>query len=218
MRKRFIIGLSLLLLFTTYKPQKLFLGTKFNIKEITIENNFILKDSEIKKILAPIYGKNLFFLKNSNLKKILKANDFIDSFRVKKIYPNKVKIKIFEKKPIAILQYKKEKFFISEKIDLINFVELNEYNNLPIIFGNKKNFKDFYFNLKKINFPIESIKTFYLYESNRWDLKTYQNKLIKLPEKNYLKSLENFINSNKKNNFEKYKVFDYRLNGQLILK
>jgi cell division protein FtsQ len=218
MRKRFIIGLSLLLLFTTYKPQKLFLGTKFNIKEITIENNFILKDSEIKKILAPIYGKNLFFLKNSNLKKILKANDFIDSFRVKKIYPNKVKIKIFEKKPIAILQYKKEKFFISEKIDLINFVELNEYNNLPIIFGNKENFKDFYFNLKKINFPIESIKTFYLYESNRWDLKTYQNKLIKLPEKNYLKSLENFINSNKKNNFEKYKVFDYRLNGQLILK
>jgi hypothetical protein len=116
------------------------------------------------------------------------------------------------------LQYKKEKFFISEKIDLINFVELNEYNNLPIIFGNKENFKDFYFNLKKINFPIESIKTFYLYESNRWDLKTYQNKLIKLPEKNYLKSLENFINSNKKNNFEKYKVFDYRLNGQLILK
>jgi cell division protein FtsQ len=218
MRKRFIIGLSLLLLFTTYKPQKLFLGTKFNIKEITIENNFILKDSEIKKILAPIYGKNLFFLKNSNLKKILKANDFIDSFKVKKIYPNKVKIKIFEKKPIAILQYKKEKFFISEKIDLINFVELNEYNNLPIIFGNKENFKDFYFNLKKINFPIESIKTFYLYESNRWDLKTYQNKLIKLPEKNYLKSLENFINSNKKNNFEKYKVFDYRLNGQLILK
>ena len=218
MRKRFIIGLSLLLLFTTYKPQKLFLGTKFNIKEITIENNFILKDSEIKKILAPIYGKNLFFLKNSNLKKILKANDFIDSFRVKKIYPNKVKIKIFEKKPIAILQYKKEKFFISEKIDLINFVELNEYNNLPIIFGNKENFKDFYFNLKKINFPIESIKIFYLYESNRWDLKTYQDKLIKLPEKNYLKSLENFINSNKKNNFEKYKVFDYRLNGQLILK
>ena len=218
MRKRFIIGLSLLLLFTTYKPQKLFLGTKFKIKEITIENNFILKDSEIKKILAPIYGKNLFFLKNSNIKKILKANDFIDSFEVKKIYPNKVKIKIFEKKPIAILQYKKEKFFINEKIDLINFVELNEYNNLPIIFGNKENFKDFYFNLKKINFPIESIKTFYLYESNRWDLKTYQNKLIKLPEKNYLKSLENFINSNKKNNFEKYKVFDYRLNGQLILK
>ena len=218
MRKRFIIGLSLLLLFTTYKPQKLFLGTKFKIKEITIENNFILKDPEIKKILAPIYGKNLFFLKNSNIKKILKANDFIDSFEVKKIYPNKVKIKIFEKKPIAILQYKKEKFFINEKIDLINFVELNEYNNLPIIFGNKENFKDFYFNLKKINFPIESIKTFYLYESNRWDLKTYQNKLIKLPEKNYLKSLENFINSNKKNNFEKYKVFDYRLNGQLILK
>ena len=57
-----------------------------------------------------------------------------------------------------------------------------------------------------------------MYESNRWDLETYNNKLVKLPIKNYLESLENFKNLSKENNFEKYQVFDYRINDQLILK
>ena len=218
MKKRFVIGITLLLLFTTYKPQKLFFNKIFNIEEIKIENNFILKDKEIKKELISIYETNLFFLKNSEIAKILKKNSFIDSFEIKKIYPNNLKIKIFEKKPIAILQYKKEKFYINHKIDLIHYSDLDEYKNLPIVFGNKESFKTFYNNMKKINFPFNYIKRFYLYESNRWDLETYNNKLVKLPIKDYTESLKNFINFSEEKNFEKYKVFDYRINDQLILK
>ena len=33
------------------------------------------------------------------------------------------------------------------------------YKNLPIVFGDKDNFKVFYFKLNKIKFPIETIKT-----------------------------------------------------------
>ena len=43
-------------------------------------------------------------------------------------------------------------------------------------------------------------------------------KILKLPEKNYKKSLTNFMSIKDKTNFEKYKIFDYRLNNQLILK
>ena len=53
-------------------------------------------------------------------------------------------------------------------------------------------------NLKKINFPLELIKKYYFYESKRWDLETYEKKVIKLPTKNYIKSLENFMNLRKK--------------------
>ena len=49
--KTIIIALALLLLLSTYKPQKLFSINKFNIKEIKIENNFILKKRILKKIL-----------------------------------------------------------------------------------------------------------------------------------------------------------------------
>ena len=42
--------------------------------------------------------------------KNIKEKSFIESFEIKKIYPNKLKIKIFEKKPIAIYNIKKKNF------------------------------------------------------------------------------------------------------------
>ena len=116
------------------------------------------------------------------------------------------------------MQYKKNKFYISENINLINFIVLENYRNLPIVFGKKEDFKDLFLNLKKMNFPLDLIKKYYFYESNRWDLEIYQKKIIKLPNKNYTQSLEKFINFKKENNLDKYEVFDYRINNQLILK
>ena len=218
MRKRLVIALTLLFLFTSYKPQKLSLSPQFHVKEIIIENNFILQDEEIKKDLTYLFNESLFFLDTSIIKKILVEKSFIESFEIKKIYPNKLNIKIFEKQPIAILHYKKEKFYISKNGELIKYLYLENYNNLPTVFGNKENFNRIYNELKLIKFPIEQIKKFYSFESKRWDLLTNKDQTIKLPTKNYIKSLENFMNLKKKNNFDKYKVFDYRINNQLILK
>ena len=218
MKKRLIIALVLLLLFSTYKPQKLFLNNKFNIKEIKIENNFIIKDVDIKRNLAFLYDVNLIFLNFTDIEKKLKKNDFIENFEIKKIYPNKLKIKIYEAKPLAILQNKKKKFYISKNITLINYLDLENYRNLPIVFGDKENFTILYTNLVKIKFPLEIIKKYYLYESKRWDLEIYQKKIVKLPIENYIKSLENFMNLQQENSFKKYKVFDYRINNQLILR
>ena len=113
---------------------------------------------------------------------------------------------------------KKEKFYLDESINQIRFKELKDYNNLPYVFGNKKEFKIFYNNLKKINFPLEIVKKFSLYDSNRWDLETIDKKIVKLPNKNYTQSLENFLKIKDKKRFKNYKVFDYRLEKQLILK
>ena len=48
-------------------------------------------------------------------------------------------------------------------------------------------------------------------------LETFDKKIIRLPSKNYIKSLENYLEIKNKSNFKKYKVFDYRINNQLIL-
>lgn len=218
MKKRLLISLALLVLLSTYKPQKLFSTNKFNIEEIKIENNFILKDKNIKKDLVFLYSKKLIFLNNSDIEKILKKNSFIQSFQIKKIYPNVLQIKIFEKKPFAILKHNKKKYYLSEKIDVIDYLDLEQYKKLPIIFGDKKSFETLYNNLKKTNFPFDLIKSCQLYESKRWDIVIYEKKTIKLPVKNYVESLENFLNLRKKVVFDKYEVFDYRLNNQLILK
>ena len=47
---------------------------------------------------------------------------------------------------------------------------------------------------------------------------TKNKKLIKLPVKNYMQSLKNYMMSiNDLENFKKYKTFDYRIKKQLIL-
>ena len=43
-------------------------------------------------------------------------------------------------------------------------------------------------------------------------------KILKLPVKNYSESLKNFMSIKNKTNFENYKIFDYRLNNQLVLR
>ena len=218
MKKRLVIALFLLILFTTFNSQQKFIISHFDLKTIEIENNFLLKDNDIKNLLISFYNKNLVLLNNNEVKNALMQNSLIESFKIKKKYPNTLKVKIFEKKPIAVLFDKKNKFYLSEKIDLIEFKNLPNYQKLPYVLGNKDDFKVFYNNLIKINFPLNVVKKYTLYETDRWDIETKNDQIIKLPSKNYLKSLKNFLILKSKNDFEKYKLFDYRINKQLILR
>ena len=116
------------------------------------------------------------------------------------------------------MQHKKNKFFFTSNGGTANFLDLKEFQNLPVVFGDKKSFDIFYKNLIAINFPINEIKNFYLFDSKRWDLITIKNQTIKLPINDYDKSLLNFLNLKDQANFKKFKTFDYRIKEQLILK
>ena len=110
MKKQILIGILLLILFSTIKLEQNFKITKFNIIEINIENNSLINNVELQKSLKSIYNKNLIFLKNNEIEEVLKQNSLIESFKIKKIYPSTLNIKIFEKKLIAILFQKKKDF------------------------------------------------------------------------------------------------------------
>ena len=218
MKKRTLFVIITFLLLSTITSQIKIKFTDFNLKKIHLENNFLLKEKDIKKLLTPIYNQNLLFLRNAKIKNLLMQNEFIESFNIRKKYPDTLLIKIFEKRFIAILIDKKRRFYVSDKIKLVKFTKLKEYENLPYVFGDEENFRIFYKNLKKINFPLSLIKKYTLYESNRWDIETIDKEIIKLPQKKYNKSLNNYLNLRKKNNFKKHKIYDYRIKGQLILK
>ena len=218
MKKRAIIAISLLLLLTTITSQQTIIITKLKLKQINIENNILVAEDDLKKLLAPIYERNLIFLSYIEIERILMQNSFIESFEIKKIYPNTLKIRIFEKKPIAILVDKKKKYLLSDKIDLIDYQILKINKNLPMVVGKQKDFKILYSNLKNIDFPFDMISKYILFDSGRWDLVTKNKKIIKLPNKRYNRSLKNYVNNNNKRSFKNYKVFDYRIKGQLILK
>ena len=219
MKKRSFIALFLLIILSTYnftlKPNFI---PKLNIEKIKIKNNEIINDDEIKKKLSFLYETNILFTDIDIIEKKLKKIDLIESFKIKKIYPNEIHITIREKKPIAIIQNKKKKKYFTSSGDLIDFIDLKRFENLPLVYGDKESFADIHNNLKNLNFPITKIKKFYLFESKRWDLLTTKNQLIKLPIENYDKSLVNFMRLKDKINFTEYKIFDYRIKDQLILK
>ena len=217
--KKSLIGLIILfILLTTYTPRFNFIiNSNLYIQEIKIENNSIIEADKIKKKLSFLHKENLFLLNIRDIEENLKSETFIESFSIKKIYPNTLKLIIVEKKPIAILHNKKKKFYISDKGHLINFIDIKRYNDLPTVFGNGGNFYSLYKDLQNIQFPLAMIKSFYFFESGRWDLIMHDDKVIKLPITNYLPSLKNFILSKSNNNFNNYKIFDYRIKDQLIL-
>ena len=178
----------------------------------------MLKKKEIKEEFSFLYNQNIFLLNDKTIAQNLSKRSFIESFKIKKIYPDKIKIVVFEKQPIAILQNKKEKHYYTNKNEIIEFLNLREFKNLPIVFSDKKNFKIFYNDLKKIEFPLNIIKSLQFFKSQRWDIVTRKDQTIKLPTSEYKKSLSNFLEIKNKDNFKRYKIFDYRIKDQLILK
>jgi len=218
MKNRPILGIAIFILFSTFISQKKITFNKFKIKEIKIVNNSILEERELDKNFSFLYNKNLIFLGPYDLKKVLDSKNFIKKLEIKKVFPNKLVIKVFEKEPIAILIDGKRKFYLGKKIDLIEYREISKTKNLPIVYGNQKKFEILFFNLIKINFPMEEVQSYYLFKSDRWDITMKNNKIIRLPDTNYNLSLENFLKIKNKKRFNSYKIFDYRLKNQLILK
>jgi cell division septal protein FtsQ len=207
-------------IFSTYNPQKNkeSLSIIFPLKEILIENNIAINLLEFKSDLSFLINTNLFFLNEEKILEIVNKHDFISNIQLKKKYPNTLKILITEKIPVATQIIDKKKFYITKNNEKINFIDLEIYEDLPSIFGKNKNFNIFYNDLKRNNFKINEIKEFYYFDAGRWDIVIANEKVIKFPEKNYSDILPKVNLMLNDSNFSKYKIFDFRIKNQLILK
>ena len=216
---KLLILIFFLVLFSTYSPNNILENKSiiFPIKKIEIQNLRIIESKAIQIELDYLKDSSLLFIQNENLQAILEKNEFVKSFNLKKIYPNTIKIFIDEKIPVAIYFDKKKKFFLFEDGTLATYKNISNLNDLPLVYGQKIKFKSFFLNLKKTQFPLKNVKAFQYFGIGRWDIVLKSNKTIKLPVKNYLKSLENFLIIKNNKNFTKYEIFDYRISDQLIL-
>ena len=85
---------------------------------------------------------------------ILKDNLLIKRVELKKIYPNKLQIKVHEKEPIAIINKKEGRLYLTQTGEEIKFFKNSKLKDLPNIFGKQKNFIKIYSSLKNLQFPI----------------------------------------------------------------
>jgi len=92
MKRSFFWLIIFFIFFTTYTPKFNAISNKLvNIKIIIIEDNLVIKDNEIKQKLNFLYNENLLFLNKQKININLKKLPFVESVRIKKIYPNKIK-------------------------------------------------------------------------------------------------------------------------------
>ena len=223
--QRVVLLLILFTFLSTYSPNEFGLMSERNnaflkIQNIEIENNFLVKTSEIKERLRKIYNKNILFVKRNDVQELLKDINFLKKIEVKKKYPNTVIVKIFETKPVGILFKKKVKYVIDSSSNLITPKNNMDFGQLPSIFGDgaDNNFIYFFNQLENNNFPTKEIKKYYFFQIGRWDLELSNNKTIKFPYNSTDKAIKKSIELMDRDDFENYNIIDLRIDGKIIVK
>jgi|TARA_B100000780_G_scaffold219552_1_gene158638 cell division protein FtsQ len=218
-KNKIIIYLIFLVILSTTSGKFLEQPKKYSLKINKIEVMGLSneKNAEIKNDLNNIFYQNIFLLGKEEIQKIMNKYNIIEEYNIKKIYPSTIKIKVRPTKFLAKISSGRQpivgsngKLIYSESNDEI----------LPYIFGefNSKEFLKFKKNIELSNLNFNEFKTVYFFPSNRWDVLTIDNILIKLPKHNILESLNLAHKIITSAQFKEKNVIDLRIKKHLIIK
>jgi len=185
---------------------------KINVVGLSKNNNLQII-SELNKLLY----ENIFFINKEDINKIISKRNTIEEYNIRKIYPSKLSIKIKPTKFIAKISGNK-KLIVGSNGKLIKSETI--YDSLPYIFGefNSKKFLEFKNHIDRSKFNFKDLRSVFFFPSNRWDILTNDDILIKLPEKNMIKSLSLAHKLIKNGLLESNKIIDLRATKHLVLK
>ena len=189
-----------------------FFKKKFTIDEIQYYNSNIIP-IETNYLL----NKSIFKIDKKIFNNLLQDNPILDSFEIKKIYPNKLNIKFIKSQPIAQIYNKKSNLYLGENKKI--FTDYEKYNSLLIINGkiDVEIISKIIKMIDKSTFNKKEINEIFIFPSNGFDIKLNNNIIFKFPDKLSLKLIERAFYIYTKSNF-KEKIYDFRLSNKLILK
>ena len=184
--------------------------------KISIEGLSNIKNLHILNELNSLFYKNILFLDKKKIHKIMNKYNIIEEYNIKRIYPSTINIKIKPTKYLARTSYDNQ-LLVGANGKLISDKENTEI--LPYIFGefNSKNFLTLKKNIEQSKFTFKEFKTLYFFQSNRWDILTNNDILIKLPLNSTLEALNLAYKIISNNEIEK-KIIDLRVKNHLIIK
>ena len=217
-KNKIIIYVLLLFILSTtngnfLEKQKSYSST---INEINIEGLSITDNSKIYNQLNNLFYKNILLVGKEEISEVIKKYNIIEVYNAKKIYPSTINISI--KPTIFVARLSGNDQLVGANGKLIEDRENNEI--LPYIFGefNSQDFLNFKKNIALSNFTFTKFKTLYFFPSNRWDILTNDDILIKLPQDNISASLKLAYQILTSNDFKNKNLIDLRMNNILIIK
>ena len=189
----------------------------FKIDQINIEG---LSNTDKKKIsneLNNLFYKNILLVDEDEIQKIMGKYNIIEKYNIKKIYPSTININIKPTEFVAKLS-NNDQLLVGSNGKIIK--DKKNIKILPYIFGefNSNEFLILKKNIDQSKFIFTEFKTLYFFPSSRWDILTYDNILIKLPQDNIYKSLNLAYKIINNNNFKNKNLIDLRMNNHLIIK
>ena len=188
----------------------------FKIKIINIYGVDGERENLIYQKLKKLINSNLIFLDKNNIKNDLDSYTFLDNYRVNKKYPSEINIFLKETKVIANTSFSGKNYLLGSNGKFISTNKIDK--NIPNIFGKFDPIKFFQLisKLENNNFNTDKISDYYYFNSQRWDIKTNDGLLIKLPFKDLDKAIKN-ISMVMLGEVEKKKIIDLRVSNQVII-
>ena len=184
---------------------------QINIKGLSSSDN-----SKIFNELNDLPYKNILLVGKEEIQRIMSKYNIIERYNIKKIYPSTINVNIKPTKFVARLSNNYQ--LVGENGKLIEDGENSEL--LPYIFGefNSQDFLNFKKDITKSQFTFKKFKMLYFFPSNRWDILTNDDILIKLPQDNFLQSLNLAYKIINDNDFKNINLIDLRVANHLITK
>jgi cell division protein FtsQ len=213
------IIIYLLLLFILSTTNEKFVENQNNysstINKINIEGLSNADNSKISNELNNLFYKNILLVGKEEIQKVISRYNIIEEYSIKKIYPSTININIKPTKFIARLSSNDQLVGVNGK--LIEDKENNEV--LPYLFGefNSQDFLNFKKNIVQSKFTFTEFKTLYFFPSNRWDILTNDDILIKLPQDNLSESLKLAYKIMNSYDFKNKNLLDLRMDNHLII-
>ena len=202
----FILALSSLYFFSKsnknyltnqLKPLDQFLiSNGFKIKNILISGTHNLSQDYLRNIINTQNHINILNVNLNTIYNKIIQNSWVEETYVERILPDTIKIKVLEKKPIAIWQNQKGNKLITVNGDVISHANVNKFkNSFPIIKGEKS--KE---NISTILRILETNKNFAkniwsltFINQRRWDLHFNQGLIVRLPSQDVIKAWQKII-------------------------
>ena len=186
-----------------YKINTAMISKGFFIKNINITGHNIIKEEDILNTFKPFKYTNILDIDLLEIHKNLLLNKWIENLEIRRVLPDTIKIKIIEKKAIAIWQTKLGNNLITQNGDIIFDAKINKFKNkLPILLGEEANKNASYIlNILKQNPELyKKIWSISFINKRRWNIHFKEGLTILLPKKNIVrawKQIQIFQNKSK---------------------
>ena len=217
-KNKIIIYLLLLFILSTtsvrfFETQNIYIS---KVNKINIKGLINADSSKILSELNDLFYKNILLVNKEEIQKVMNKYNIIEEYSIKKVYPSTININIKPTKLVARLSSNNQLVGANGKLIIGN----RNNEKLPYIFGefNSEDFLNIKKKIEQSNFTFTQFKILYFFPSNRWDILTYDDILIKLPKDDMLKSLNLAFKIINNNDFENKNLIDLRLNNHLIIK